>query len=240
MALGGWAVLTLAAMPATGTALAAGTHGHGHGHGYGATDGPGRLHGHQDEGSRGDEPGGGGDRRGDDASAPVPATVAAPAPAPAPTPSDGVQQPRQDIGTALGPISGTEPPAPTRAPEAGSSGTTGARILPLLSFDQPSPFAPRSVAGRLRDAPAAVVVQVAIRRGTASRGCGWWNPRSGRFSAPRRAACGAERWITASLRPGTGARRWRAALGGTLPDGSYRYVVRVLDAGGRPLAFLRV
>lgn len=227
MALGGSAVLALAAMPASGTALAAGAHGHGHGHGHAATDGPGRSHGHQDavqEGSRGDEP--------------APAPVSVPVP-PAP-PADGAPEPRQDIGSALGPISGTGSPAPTSAPERSSSGMTGARVLPLVSFDAPSPFAPRSFAGRLRDAPAGAVVQIAIRRGTVTRGCGWWNPRSARFGPTRRAACDAERWITASLRPATGGRRWRAALGGALPAGSYRYVVRVLDPSGRPLAFLRI
>lgn len=239
MALGGWAVLTLAAMPATGTALAADAHGHAYGHGYGATDGPGRPHGHQgdtQEGSRGDEPVRGGDRQADGASVPVAAPVAAPA---AP-PTAGPQEPGQEIGSALGPISGTEPPAPTRAPEQGSSGTTGIRILPLLSFDAPAAFAPRSLAGRLRDAQGPVVVQVAIRRGTPSRGCSWWNARTARFGAARRGACATERWITASARPAADGLRWRAALGGTLPDGSYRYAVRILDAAGHPLSFMRV
>ncbi len=239
-ALGGWAVLALTALPAaTGTALAA--DGRGHGHGHGATDGPARPHqppAAGQLGSRGDEPGGGGDRGDDGARTPVAAPVAEPAPAPQAEPAPAAQ-PGIDIGTALGPISGTGAPAATRAPGAGVS-HIGARRVPVLSLDAPSAFGPRSLAGRLRDAPPGTVVQVAIQRRTAARGCGWWNARTGRFGATRRGGCGAVRWITAVTRPATGGLRWRAVLGGTLPAGTHRYIVRVLDADGRPVLFARV
>lgn len=240
-ALGGWAVLALTALPAaTGTALAA--DGHGHGRGHGATDGPARPHQHPgagQEGSRGDEPDGGGDRGSDGAWTPVAAPVAEPVPAPQPEPVPAAE-PRIDIGTALGPISGTgAPAATTRAPEAGVS-HLGARRVPVLSLDAPSAFAPRSLAGRLRDAPQGTLVQVAIRRGSAARGCGWWNARTGRFGAPRRGGCADVRWITAVARPAAGGLRWRAALRGTLPAGTHRYIVRVLGADGRPVLFVRI
>ena len=112
--------------------------------------------------------------------------------------------------------------------------------MPVLSFDAPSAFGPTSLAGRLRDAPAGVVVQVAIRRGTSARGCGWWNPRSGRFGAARRGGCATARWFTADVKPAARGLRWRAALGGTLPAGTHRYVVRILGADGRPALFVRI
>ncbi len=144
-----------------------------------------------------------------------------------------------DIGTALGPISGTGAAAATRAPEAGVS-HIDARRVPVLSLDAPSPFGPRSLAGRLRDAPQGTVVQVAIRRGSDTRGCGWWNARTGRFGATRRGGCATARWITAVTRPAADGLRWRAMLGGTLPTGTHRYSVRVRGADGRPVLFVRV
>lgn len=230
-ALGGWAVIVLAAGTAAPSAAWA-TDGHGHGHAHGAMDGPG-VPLERDEapqaGSRGDEPAGDDDRRGDGTGVSVAAPVVEPA-----------AEPQQDIGDALGPISGTGPVAPTRAPEAGSSALTGARRVPVLSVDAPTPFGPTSLAGRLRDAPDGVVVQVAIRRGSPARGCSWWNARSGRFGAARRTGCATARWITASARRTAGGLRWRAVLGGPLPAGTHRYAVRVLDAGGLPILFVRI
>jgi len=142
------------------------------------------------------------------------------------------ETPRSDVGTALGPIG-----LVTAAGGAGGSvAIGGTRQRPLLSFDAPSPFAPRALTGELRGAPAARSVQVAIRRGGPRHGCGWWTARSARFTAPRRNGCSAPRWMPASLQRGSGARRWRAALGGSLAPGSYRFLVRVLDAAGRPIA----
>lgn len=233
-ALGGWAALVLAAVTAApGSAWAADAHGHGHA--YGATDGPGGPHMRSDAvdtGSRGDEPGGDGDRRGDGTGVSVAAPVVEPPAAP--------QEPAGDVGTALGPVSGSGPAAITRAPESRTSTGTGIRRVPVLSFDAPSGFGPTSLAGRLHDAPGAVVVQVAIRRGSAARGCGWWSARSGRFGGTRRGTCTTARWITARVRPAAGGLRWRAALGRPLPAGTHRYVVRVLDGAGHPIAFVRI
>jgi hypothetical protein len=39
------------------------------------------------------------------------------------------------------------------------------------------------------------------------------------------------------MRRTRGALRWVARLRGTLPAGSYAFVVRVLDADGRPVDF---
>lgn len=224
-ALGGWAVLALAAMPpAMGTAQAAG----GHGHGHGATDGPGRPGAHPVHGQAGTwgETPAGGDRR-EDGDGPA---VSAPAADP-PSPS-------LDIGTALGPIRGETAPAAALATGAGVTGPAGR--VPLLSFDAPSPFAPRSIAGRVHHFDGPLTVQVAVRRGSPARGCGWWNARAARFSGARRGGCAARRWITASVRRTAAGWRWRASLGGALPDGSFRFFVRVLDAGGRPVAVRRV
>ena len=240
VALGGWAALALAAVPMLpGTALASGNGGQG----LGATEGPARPHqvpADGQTGSRGDEPE---DRdRGDDGAwTPAVTPVTAPQEEPAPTaaPETGpAPEPRSDIGTALGPVAGTGAAARTSAPEAGVSATV--RRVPVLSIDGPAPFGPTSLAGRLRDAPRGAVVQVAIRRGSTGRGCGWWSARTGRFSATRRGGCAAARWITATTKTGADGLRWRAALGGTLPAGTHRYVVRVLGADGAPLLFVRI
>jgi len=123
---------------------------------------------------------------------------------------------------------------------ASSTALTGVRRRPLLSFDAPSPFGPRALAGGLRGAPGARTVQVAIRRGGPRHGCGWWTARSARFTATRRSGCSAPRWMPASLRRSAGGWRWRAALGGALRPGTFRVLVRVLDSGGRPIAFDQV
>ena len=143
------------------------------------------------------------------------------------------ETPRSDIGTALGPIG-----LVTAAGGAtGSVALGGGRTRPLLSFDAPTPFAPRAVAGGLRGAPGARSVQVAIRRGGPRHGCGWWTARSARFTAARRSLCSAPRWMPASLRRSAGGWRWRAVLGGSLAPGSYQLLVRVLDSDGRAIAF---
>jgi hypothetical protein len=152
---------------------------------------------------------------------------------PAAAPTEDPETPRSDIGTALGPIG-----LVTAAGGAtGSVALGGGSARPLLSFDAPTPFAPRAVAGGLRGAPEARSVQVAIRRGGPRHGCGWWTARSARFTTARRSLCSAPRWMPASLRRSGGAWRWRAALGGSLAPGSYHVLVRVLDADGRSIAF---
>jgi hypothetical protein len=174
--------------------------------------------------------------------APDPVPAADPPPA---TPPAADQQapaatepaaPRSDIGAALGPISGVQGAASATSAAATRTGNDDA---PLLSFDAPSAFAPRSLAGRLSGAPGVLTVQVAIRRGGPQHGCGWWAARSARFTAARRSGCATPRWMPASLRRVAGGWRWRAALGATLAPGSYRFLVRVLDAAGRPVSFRR-
>jgi len=157
-----------------------------------------------------------------------PVTPAAPAAA-----TTENETPRSDIGTALGPIG-----LVTAAGGAtGSVALGGGSARPLLSFDAPTPFAPRAVAGGLRGAPDAHTVQIAIRRGGPRHGCGWWTARTARFTAARRSLCSAPRWMPASLRRSAGGWRWRASLGASLTPGSYHLLVRVLDAGGHAIAF---
>lgn len=229
-ALGGWAVLALAVLPAApGSALAAGGQGHG------ATDGPARPHGHvhvphaDGGGPRGE----GHHVRGEDEQR---EGTESPAPSPAPP----TTAPRIEIADALGPITGVRVPGEATDAAAGVGRASNVEPrTPLLSFDAPSPFAPRSLAGDLRDAPGAAAVHVSIRRGDPRHGCGWWTARRARFSSARRESCPRPRWIAATLRRIDDGRRlrWRVALGGSLPNGSYRFVVRVLDARGLPLAF---
>ena len=254
--MGGWAALAMLVLPAVpGTAWAS------DGGRHGTTDGPGRPHLQSGagarEGLRGDDSERDGDRREDDGErhehrpqpgpgdSPVLVPVADP-PAALPVvpglqaPAADAEPPRLEIGTALGPISSSSGEQPARASSGAAEALSGNRRLPLLSFDAPSPFAPRSLAGALRDAPATATLQVAIRRGAPGRGCGWWVTRGARFTAPRRDGCRTARWITARLTPSAGGWRWRASLGGTLPAGNYRYSVRVLDGRGRPVAFQRI
>jgi hypothetical protein len=112
------------------------------------------------------------------------------------------------------------------------------RRLPALRFDPPNPFGPRTLSGLLREAPAGGRVEIAVRRGSARRaGCSWWVARNARFTRASKPGCGAPRWIPAQMRRTRGALRWVARLRGTLPAGSYAFVVRVLDADGRPVDF---
>ena len=175
---------------------------------------------------------------------PAPAARPAAGPAPAAQPAGGAEPaadaPRIEIGTALGPVAGGSGGVSARAAVSAGRAAAAASRRPLLSVDAPSPFAPRRIAGELRDAPGAVAVQVAIRRGTPARGCSWWSARAARFTATRRSDCQATRWITGRVLAGPHGGRWRVDLGGPLPGGSYRYLVRVVDAAGRPVAFDRV
>jgi len=218
------------------------------GSGHGAKDGPAGLHPH----AHGPNAVAGGPRgeghparvHGDDdgtatpdAPAADPVTPAATDPAapagPVAATSEDPEAPRSDIGTALGPIG-----LVTAAGGAtGSVALGGGSARALLSFDAPTPFAPRAVAGGLRGAPGARSVQVAIRRGGPRHGCGWWTARWARFTTARRSLCSAPRWMPASLRRSAGGWRWRAVLGGPLTPGSYHLLVRVLDADGRAIAF---
>lgn len=120
------------------------------------------------------------------------------------------------------------------------TGGSAVSVAPLVSLDAPSPFAPRSLAGNLRGASRGVVVQVAVRRVTEGRGCGWWSPRAARFTLARRAACRSARWITARTTRIAGGLRWRASFGRALPPGSFSFSIRLLGPDGRPLAFRRV
>ena len=242
MVTGGWAAFLVVALMA-GSAQAADGSGHGagngsagprpHAHGPHAVAGgprgeghPAHVQGDDDGAAAPDAPG---------AADPVTPPVTDPAaPAdPAAATTEDPEAPRSDIGTALGPIG-----LVTAAGGAtGSVALGGGGGRPLLSFDAPTPFAPRAVAGGLRGAPGARSVQVAIRRGGPRHGCGWWTARSARFTAARRSLCAAPRWMPASLRRSAGGWRWRAALGASLTPGSYHLLVRVLDAGGRAIAF---
>ena len=240
MVTGGWAaflVLALMAVPAQ----AADGFGHGvtndsagpylHAHGPHAVAGGPRGEGHPARVQG--EDGAGGTPTLPAAAEPV-APVATDPAATTDEPAEDPETPRGDIGTALGPIG-----LVTAAGGAGGSVTlAGGREHPVLSFDAPTPFAPHALTGDLSGAPAARSVQVAIRRGGPRHGCGWWTARSARFTAARRGGCSAPRWMPASLHRGStaGGWRWRAALGGSLKPGSYRFLVRVLDAGGRPIA----
>ncbi len=143
------------------------------------------------------------------------------------------REPAQEIADAVGPRT------PSDAAGVGDS-ARAARAVPALTFDPPNPFGPRMVGGVLRDAPAGGRVEVAVRRGTPGRRCGWWLTRVKRFTKGRPAACAKPRWIAATMLPArAGTLRWRAALGRRLPAGSYAFVVRVLDAQGTPVRFLR-
>lgn len=192
--------------------------------------------------------------------APVAGPVAAGAPVPPAEPfeeatpertkaaeeSTGGDRAASDSGT--GTATGT--PAGADAPRAAASLATGGgdtrsssaagAATPVVSFDAPSPFAPRSLAGRLRGAPRGVSLQVAVRRVAGGRGCGWWVPRAARFTLARRSACRSARWITARTTPTAGGLRWRVSFGRALPPGSYRFSVRLLGPDGRPLAFRRI
>jgi hypothetical protein len=140
----------------------------------------------------------------------------------------------------------TAPEVPRLAAASATGGGTvrtggaAASAAPLVSLDAPSPFAPRSLAGNLRGAPRGVVLQVAVRRVTEGRGCGWWSPRAARFTLARRSACRSARWITARTAQTAGGLRWRASFGRALPPGSFSFSIRLLSPGGRPLAFRRV
>lgn len=132
--------------------------------------------------------------------------------------------------------SAAAPPPPTPAPR----GAVGFRdrapmSLPVITSDVPAPFATRSLTGWLRNAGRGMRVQVALRRGSAARGCAWWVPRNAHFSRASRKACGRPRWMTASVRRRTSGLRWKVRLGGRLPKGRYAFAVRVLDARGLPV-----
>lgn len=237
---GGWAAFLVLALMAGPAHAADGT-------GHGTTDGPAgpELHAHGPHAVAGGPRGEGHPARvhGDDDGAGAPVTPPAADPvapeatdpaAPADQPAEHPETPRSDIGTALGPVG-----LVTAAGGAADAvALRGARMRPLLSFDAPSPFAPRALAGGLRGAPGARTVQVAIRRGGPRHGCGWWTARSARFTAARRSGCAAPRWLPASLRRSSSSSsgwRWRATLGGSLTPGSFRVLVRVLDSAGRPI-----
>ncbi len=107
--------------------------------------------------------------------------------------------------------------------------------LPVVSFDAPQPFAPRSLSGWLRGAPRGMRVEIALRRGGGRSGCGWWVARNSRFNATSRPSCGKPRWQRAVMRRTPAGWRWKVSLGGVLPTGRYSFVVRVLDGQGHPV-----
>jgi hypothetical protein len=144
--------------------------------------------------------------------------------------------PRGGIGEALLESGSSAPASGTTAGIA--QAVVAERRLPALRFDPPNPFGPRTLSGLLREAPAGGRVEIAVRRGSARRaGCSWWVARNARFTRASKPGCGAPRWIPAQMRRTRGGLRWVARLRGTLPAGSYAFVVRVLDAGGRPVDF---
>ncbi len=205
-ALGGWAVLALTALPAaTGTALAA--DGHGHGRGHGATDGPrvrtstpGRR---SKQGSRGDEPDGGGDRGSDgalDARRRSGRRAGARHHSLSTVVRPSRSQPQIDIGTALGPICGAGARAATTRRARGGRSTSG--CAPRAAAELRCAVRLRAAVARrpaARRAGTGTLVQVAIRRGSAARGCGWWNPRTATLRSGRAAA-------VARVRGGSGPR----------------------------------
>ncbi len=239
VAFGGWVVVALLAVPVTPTALAADGTGDGatdglsrsyehHAHGPHAYAGDPRGEGHPARGDWGHWTGGG--HRGDaqptapvvtpasDPAAAAPTTPANYPPAATPVPEKDPVAPRIEIGTALGPVSGVQGPASaTSAASAAQSGRTTA--IPLLSFDAPSAFAPRSLAGRLRGAADARTVQVAIRRGGRRPRLRLVDGSRRTLHAARRAGCAAPRWMPTTLRRVAGGWRWRASLGATLAPG---------------------
>jgi glucose/arabinose dehydrogenase/PKD repeat protein len=89
--------------------------------------------------------------------------------------------------------------------------------------------------GRLRglalDASGVRAVRVALRERRSDGGCRWWIPRLERMSAGRR-SCKRPRLHAAELTATDGGARWLAKLGGSLPAGRYRVVVRALDNAG--------
>jgi hypothetical protein len=89
--------------------------------------------------------------------------------------------------------------------------------------------------GRLRglalDASGVRTVRVALRARRSDGGCSWWIPRLERMSAGRR-SCKRPRLHAAELTPTDGGVRWLAKLGGSLPAGRYRVIVRARDNAG--------
>ncbi len=241
VALGGWAVVALLALPVTPTALAHVHHTGGsqaHAGGPRGEGHPARLTHGQSDGREAD--GVRGDPAAQDGQTPPPAPApSTDPPEPAPPAPEPAAAPQIEIGTALGPVGGVTGAASATG-EAAAQRDSGARRVARLSFDAPSPFAPRSLAGGLHAAPGAKLVQVAIRRGGQRHGCAWWTPHTARFTAARRSRCSAPHWMTAALRRTAAGWRWRATLGGALAAGNYRFLVRVLDADGHPLAFRQV
>ena len=115
------------------------------------------------------------------------------------------------------------------------SALTVTYALPVISIDAARRPVPHSVAGWLRGAARGTRVEVALRRGGAVSGCGWWVKAALRFAPATRAACGKPRWQRAAMRGAVSSRRWHVSFGRPLPCGDYSLVIRVLDGQDRPL-----
>jgi glucose/arabinose dehydrogenase/PKD repeat protein len=111
-------------------------------------------------------------------------------------------------------------------PGAGSQADTTGPTLRLTRV--------RPKRGRLRgsalDAGGVRLVQVALRRRTEA-GCRWWIPRLERMGVGPR-SCARPRWLAAELTTTNAGARWLAKLGGSLPPGTYRVILRAIDNAG--------
>jgi hypothetical protein len=150
--------------------------------------------------------------------------------------TDGPDQPLGAIGEALGPVAGGGPATAGAVATVGAGAAVAASPAPaVVTVTAADAFAPRALTGSIDGAQHAQYLQVAIRRG-ADRDCALWRPGARRFVAGGPAGCAGRGWMTARLAPSAERRRWSIRLGGPLPRGTHRFVVRVLDPAGRPLA----
>lgn len=99
----------------------------------------------------------------------------------------------------------------------------------------------RVLAGTLRDPDGVTRVAVALGRrlGRPDR-CRWWSTKVGRLAARAR-PCARPRWLETRLSGEGELRGWRVRLRGSLPRGSYRILLLVVDAlGNRERLALRI
>ena len=119
-------------------------------------------------------------------------------------------------------------PAPFSGTSAGLT-AGGDKLGPVIRLDRRSPM--RRLTGTVSDPSGVSSLKLALRASAKSRGCRWWNKRSGHLA--RRTRCAKPRWMKPVLKriePGMWA--WSLRLGGRLPRGRYTLLVRAADSAG--------
>jgi hypothetical protein len=87
------------------------------------------------------------------------------------------------------------------------------------------------ISGTVSDPSGVRSVKVAVRRRLPRGGCAWWLRPRRRLSHGRK-SCDRPRWMRARLRRREGRVLWSVRLGGRLPAGVFRVLVRAVDNNG--------